>query len=602
MVDISNTRSLAGSGEREGNRDSLKVKLEEDPSHTDTLPVFPAHYLLKPSVPAREDDGEARVGERFSGESWEDEGLPHMTANGVISQDACGKEGQERIVSETGNISSNERELASPCKIPGAEPIGSGEPGAPELPQEVLRLLSNQRVPAAVASMELQTEESKAQVRHAAGALVAMADASDAGTNNSRQSGNAANFPAGPTARESLNEAAVDGMRAEDPHFLVEEKCRNRIKSPIILCRSTRASLVDSRQLRRHASLLAQFQTELEGVGLNTSEAVKHRRSFPRFLKIFGNQMDPEKHLFPFPFFLKAAQLGPTDRVNGRVYTYSGKLLHFRDELLREFIRAKEINHLVVCNKLRSLPESRASRPLPTRAMQASEGLGMDTDEGGTEFLQRWFAFEVRYLYEREHIAIRALKPLVDCILSLECLMISEKKEVSLAPPQNRQQALCTIRCMQSFCACLSGLAQDTLQDTKRVELIHEPEVIVLASVILWKEKCEREANKSNQDLFPAKAAKAELFDVDYHNHASVLNAHAEDIAYMALNKKAVARCHDLIVSFKKLRDVIWARRECLDYMEPHFAQDGALIHSVRAFEVAYHHCKRLILRPCNLI
>lgn len=91
-------------------------------------------------------------------------------------------------------------------------------------------------------------------------------------------------------------------------------------------------------------------------------------------------------------------------------------------------------------------------------------------------------------------MAVKALKPLVDCILALDCLMISEKKEVSLAHPQTQQQGLCTLKNLQSFCSCLSRLAIDVLQDERYVELNHEPELLVLASLIRWKEKTERES------------------------------------------------------------------------------------------------------------
>ncbi|KFG30641.1 hypothetical protein TGDOM2_211385 [Toxoplasma gondii GAB2-2007-GAL-DOM2] len=220
----------------------------------------------------------------------------------------------------------------------------------------------------------------------------------------------------------------------------------------------------------------------------------------------------------------------------------------------------------------------------------------------GIEFLQRWFAFEVRYLYETESISIRALKPLVDCILSLECLMISEKKEAALASPQREQQCLCTIRCLQSFCACLSRLAADALRDRKLVELNHEPEVLVLASVIRWRDKLESDARNESQNLLMTKTTKAQFFDIDYHPHASLLNIDAGDIAFVAMNNAAVERCHNLIFQFKELRDAIWGRRECLDHIDAHLDRDETLTSSIKAFELAYLHCKRLILRPCNLV
>ncbi|KEP64188.1 UNVERIFIED_CONTAM: hypothetical protein HHA_452250 [Hammondia hammondi] len=168
-----------------------------------------------------------------------------------------------------------------------------------------------------------------------------------------------------------VEENPVDASE-DDPELLVEEGCENQHRTRVVLSRSVRSLLVDSAHWSRHERLLAQFQKELESVGLNTFEAIRHRQAFPRFLKAWAQKLKPGDELFPSWFFMNAAKLPTAIRVNGRDYRYSEKLFRFRDDLLKGFIQAQETYHLVICRTLHHSTSQTSAKPLPSRAMQAS--------------------------------------------------------------------------------------------------------------------------------------------------------------------------------------------------------------------------------------
>jgi len=280
--------------------------------------------------------------------------------------------------------------------------------------------------------------------------------------------------------------------------------------------------------------------------------------------------------LFPPPLFLEALRLETTETLTSQVFRFHPSLLRARDVLVYRY----KALHPHLRNLL-----SKQRAALPRAAVEA--------------FYNAWKEFEQKFLEEKETHAVEALMPLADCLLQLEPLLVSKKKEAILPWPRVQHQRISTLRCLEGFCKTVEVLVVYILGTSKgKQPTDQDPKLIVMTEAIVQHAK-RVETEGAGPHGSPSADATSSS---DAASYADIIKMPADRLKMLAENPKSLALAEEMVRVFNLLINHFLACRDQLEKMNPNLEQNEDLVRVLRRYHVTFAKCQRSFLEPFNLV
>eukprot|EP00920_Eleutheroschizon_duboscqi_P012766 GHVT01030328.1.p1 GENE.GHVT01030328.1~~GHVT01030328.1.p1 ORF type:complete len:194 (+),score=21.68 GHVT01030328.1:1018-1599(+) len=162
--------------------------------------------------------------------------------------------------------------------------------------------------------------------------------------------------------------------------------------------------------------------------------------------------------------------MGKTETYNETLFEMSPKLLSLRDSLVVKYRAAEK------SAPIRNFSDRKAAANLQDN--DARQAVTPMFRSKLNRFCDSWFAFERALLEEKEEHAVRALSPLVDCVLALDGLLKAEVTEQQLPEPRRTHHQSVLMRYLLGLCQAVERLIRVTLLKSNKNNRNYLPEGI----------------------------------------------------------------------------------------------------------------------------